>query len=96
MQGVCAALDRCRTPDDQEEVKKIVEKVFKKMPEDIRLSKFQMDRIQTRSSQRAIHACGKERFQLPSLTKASIFGSMPMTLDKETKSHVRATYRASK
>ena len=34
MQGVCVALDRCRTPDDQEEVKKIAEKVFEKMPED--------------------------------------------------------------
>ena len=34
MQGVCVALDRCRTPDDQEEVEKIVVKVFEKMPED--------------------------------------------------------------
>ena len=34
MQGVCVALDRCRTPDDQEEVEKIVVKIFEKMPED--------------------------------------------------------------
>ena len=34
MQGVCVALDRCRTPDDQEEVEQIVVKVFEKMPED--------------------------------------------------------------
>ena len=34
MQGVCVALDRCRTPDDQEEVEQIVVKIFEKMPED--------------------------------------------------------------
>ena len=34
MQGVCVALDRCRASDDQEEVEKIVVKVFEKMPED--------------------------------------------------------------
>ena len=73
----------------------LTDKEFPVFIEDIRLSKFQMDRIQTRSSQRAIHARGIERFQLLSLTKASIIGSMPMTLDKETKSHVRATYHTS-
>lgn len=74
----------------------LTDKEFPVFIEDIRLSKFQMDRIQTRSSQRSIHARGIERFQLLSLTKASIIGSMPMTLDKETKSHVRATYHTSK
>ena len=35
MHGVCVALDRCRTPDDQEEVEKIAVKIFEKMPEDV-------------------------------------------------------------
>ena len=34
MQGVCVALDRCRTPDDQDVVEKIVAQAFEKMPED--------------------------------------------------------------
>ena len=34
MQGVCVALDRCSTPDDQEEVEQIVVKVFETMSED--------------------------------------------------------------
>ena len=70
----------------------LTDKEFPVFIEDIRLSKFKMERIKIRASQRAPHAKGIERFQLPSITKANIIGSMPMTLDKETKSHVRATY----
>ena len=74
----------------------LTDKEFPVFVEDIRLSKFKMERMKTRASQRASHAKGIERFQLPSITKASIIGSMPMTLDKETKSHVRTTYHNAK
>jgi hypothetical protein len=70
----------------------LTDKEFPVFIEDIRLSKFKMERVKTRLSQRAPHARGIERFQLPSITKANIIGSMPMTLDKHTKAHVRSTY----
>jgi hypothetical protein len=72
----------------------LTDKEFPVFIEDIRLSKFKMERVKTRVSQRASHARGIERFQLPSITKASIVGSMPMTLDRHTKTHVRATYHS--
>ena len=73
----------------------LTDKEFPVFIEDIRLSKFKMERVKTRVSQRASHARGIERFQLPSITKASIVGSMPMTLDRHTKTHVRATYHST-
>ena len=82
----------------QKEIKDTISNYDKEFPvfiEDIRLSKFKMERVKTRVSQRASHARGIERFQLPSIAKASIVGSMPMTLDRHTKTHVRATYHSN-
>ena len=36
MQGVCGELERCRTPDEQDEVEKLIKKVFAKLPEDFK------------------------------------------------------------
>ena len=72
----------------------LTDKEFPVFIEDIRLSKFKMERVKTRVSQRASHDRGIERFQLPSIIKASIVGSMHMTLDRHTKTHVRATYHS--
>ena len=45
----------------------LTDKEFPVFVEDIRLSKFKMERMKTRASQRASHAKGIERFQLPSI-----------------------------
>jgi hypothetical protein len=59
--------------------------------EDVRLARFAMQPVKARVSARSSRA-QVERFVLSSTTKAQIVGSMPLTLDAETKSHVRATF----
>jgi hypothetical protein len=71
----------------------VTEKEFPVFVEDVRMVKFRMDVVKTRTSGRGqSNRRVLERFQIPSDVKATIIASMPMTLDVHTKASVRETY----
>jgi hypothetical protein len=71
----------------------VTEKEFPMFVEDVRMVKFRMDVVKTRTSGRGqSNRRVLVRFQIPSDVKATIIASMPMTLDVHTKASVRETY----